>query len=200
MPVEMRSLGDGVLQSERGDRQHREAALADEEGVFVGAVQRAAVFQDPQAPGGGLLGRPDGRARSRSPRRTPRCRGGSAILRRVRPVTTAVTPRSLSQPKSRRSSERTVAASENAPNRFSSVSSTTRLAFDLIDRRTEPDEERLEIPLAGLVHVDGRDLDVVEDEHSVALRTCGRSKPSEATLAARSAVDSSKARNTPASP
>ena len=44
------------------------------------------------------------------------------------PVITAVTPRSLSQPNSRRSSERRIAVFVKAPNSVSIVSITTRLA------------------------------------------------------------------------
>ena len=41
---------DLVVQRHRRDRQHREAAVADEEGVLVGAVARAAVLHHPHAP------------------------------------------------------------------------------------------------------------------------------------------------------
>ncbi len=37
-----------VLQAERGDRQHRDAVLVDQERVLVGAVRRAAVLDDAQ--------------------------------------------------------------------------------------------------------------------------------------------------------
>ena len=54
--MDTRSVGHAVLQAERGDRQHRDAGLADEERVLVGPVQRAAVLEDAQAAGRGLLG------------------------------------------------------------------------------------------------------------------------------------------------
>ena len=45
-------------QPERRDRQDRHAGLADEERVLVGPVQRAAVLEDAQPSGRGLLGHP----------------------------------------------------------------------------------------------------------------------------------------------
>ena len=45
-----------MVKAEGGDRHDGKTLLVDEERVFVGAVDRTAVFDDPQAPGGDLLG------------------------------------------------------------------------------------------------------------------------------------------------
>ena len=58
MPVETRLAQRLVLEPYRGDRQHREPVGADQEGVLVGAVRRAAVLDDAQAPGGDLVDDP----------------------------------------------------------------------------------------------------------------------------------------------
>ena len=44
-----------MIQPQRGDRQHADALLVDQEGIFVGAVGRAAIFHHPQPPGGELV-------------------------------------------------------------------------------------------------------------------------------------------------
>ena len=44
-----------VIQRQRRDGQHADALFADEEGEFVGAVQRAAIFHHPQMPRGNLV-------------------------------------------------------------------------------------------------------------------------------------------------
>ena len=44
-----------MIELERGDRQHRDAALADEKRIFVGAMHRAAILHHAQAPGGNLI-------------------------------------------------------------------------------------------------------------------------------------------------
>ena len=117
-----------MIQSQRGDRQHRDAPLVDDERVLVGAVGGAAVLDHAQPPRRDLLVHPmvqqdhavgdvlfDALARE------------LASLPRS-PVMMAVTPLSLSQRNSRRSSARRMASSVNAAKRDSIVSSTTRLA------------------------------------------------------------------------
>ena len=44
-----------MIEPRRSDRQHREPALADEEGILVRAVGRATILQRAQPPGGNLL-------------------------------------------------------------------------------------------------------------------------------------------------
>ena len=48
-------IADPVLQVQRSDGQHAEAVLVDQEGIFVGAVSRAAVFDHAQPPRGNLV-------------------------------------------------------------------------------------------------------------------------------------------------
>ena len=153
MPVEMRSLGDGVLQAERGDRQHREAGVADEEGVFVRSVQRAAVLEDPQAPRRGLLGDPvvehdhavrhvllDAVAGQRTVAAFAGDDGGDPAI--LQPG---------EEPAKLRAHRGGIG--ERAEQILQGVEHDA-FGVHLIDGGTEPDEERLEIPLAGLVHVD----------------------------------------------
>ena len=94
-------------------------------------------------------------------------------------------PRSLSQRNSRPSSARTMASLASAANSTSMVSSTTRLAPTASTAAAEPDEQALEVEVAGLDDLGGVDVDGVDDEPAVG-SSRSRSKPSEATLAARS--------------
>ena len=58
------ALGRGlVLQAERGDRQHRDAGVVDQEGVLVGAVREPRYLTTASRRGGDLVARPGGRAR-----------------------------------------------------------------------------------------------------------------------------------------
>ena len=59
--VEARDAGRHALargdlgEAERRHRQHGEAVAVDQEGIFIGAMGRAAIFDHPQPPRGGLL-------------------------------------------------------------------------------------------------------------------------------------------------
>lgn len=114
------------------------------------------------------------------------------------PVMIAVTPRSLSQPNSRRSSPRRIVVFENAPKRTSIVSITTRVAPTLSiaapSRRNSP--SRSQSPVSSI----SRPTTLMWSSTSrPSVSNCGRSNPIEATLAIRSAADSSKATKTPGS-
>ena len=47
--------GRRVIQPQRRDGQHSDAVVTDEEGIFIGAMRRAAVFHHPQMPRGNLF-------------------------------------------------------------------------------------------------------------------------------------------------
>ena len=47
-----------MVQAKRSDRQHRDARLADQERIFVGAMHGAAIFYNPQPPSGNLVHTP----------------------------------------------------------------------------------------------------------------------------------------------
>ena len=80
------------------------------------------------------------------------------------PVMTAVTSRSLSQRKSRRSSARRIASFEKPEKIASIVSMAIRLRAHAVDEGAEADEEPLEVVLAGLAELGPVDVDVVEGE------------------------------------
>ena len=158
-----------MLQAERGDRQHRHARLADQERVLVGAVQRAAVLEDPQPPGRGLLGHAvveddhavrdvllDAVAGQRpvaplagDHRRDP------AVLE---PARTGGAAR-----------ERRIAVFENAPNSVSIVSITTRLAptASIAAPRRRNSPSRSQSPVSSISPP--IDVDVVDHELAVGL-------------------------------
>ena len=116
------------------------------------------------------------------------------------PVITAVTPRSLSQPNRRRSSERRIAVLENAPNSVSIVSITTRLAPTCVDRRAEPQEQRRRGPSRR-----SRPCSAADDARRGRSRACRRPRtgrgrsPARRRWRSRSSADSSNATNTPGS-
>ena len=75
---------------------------------------------------------------------------------------TAVTPFSLSHRNSRRSSARRIASLGSPANSASIVSSTTRLAPTAVDHRAEPDEQPLQVVLAGLLDLAALDVHVID--------------------------------------
>ena len=113
------------------------------------------------------------------------------------PVITAVTPWSLSQRNSRRSSARRIAwLLKPGEQRLDGVEHHP-LGADRVDGVAEPDEQPFEVVLAGLL-----DLAALDDARN-RWRACprsissSRSKPSEATFLASSSAVSSKLMNTP---
>ena len=117
-----------MLQAQGGDGQYADALVADEEGVFVRAVGRAAVLDDPEASGRELLGdavvEDDHAVGDILFQAVP----GERILPRS-PVMIVVTPFSLSHRKRRRSSARRMASLGRLAKRTSIVSRTTRFAL-----------------------------------------------------------------------
>ena len=142
----------------------------------------AAVLDDAQAPRRDLVDRRDGRAGSRSRRRTPPARGGSASPSPRSPVMTAVTPLSLSQRNRRRSSARRMASlRQPAEQRLDRVEHDA-LGADRVDRVAEADEQAFEVVVAGLLDLAALDAHVVDRAASSAAISSSRSKPSERTF------------------
>ena len=86
------------------------------------------------------------------------------------PVMMAVTPRSLSQANSRRSSARRIEVFSKAPNSVSMVSSTTRLAPTASIAAPIRMNRPVEVPGPGLLQVAGGDLHVVHHQQLVVLQ------------------------------
>ena len=80
------------------------------------------------------------------------------------PVMTTVMPRSLSQRNRRRSSERSTSGLGRPANSDSMVSRTTRLAPTVSIACCQPDEQALEVVLAGLLDLAALDTHVVDRE------------------------------------
>ncbi len=106
------------------------------------------------------------------------------------PVITAVTPRSLSQPNSRRSSARRIAVFVNAPNSVSMRVDHDPLGADLVDRGAEAEEQARRGP-SSPVSSTSPAVDARRGRSPGGRRpaAAARSKPSEATLATRSSTD-----------
>ena len=115
------------------------------------------------------------------------------------PVITAVTPRSLSQPNRRRSSARSDGrVGERAEQRLDRVDHDA-LRADRVDRRAEPQEQPVEVPVAGLLDLVAVDVDVVDHEQAVGLEAGRGRTPATRRWRSRSSRDSSNATNTPGS-
>jgi hypothetical protein len=115
------------------------------------------------------------------------------------PVITAVTPRSLSQPNSRRSSARKMLTSSKAPNSVSIVSSTTRLA----PTSSMAAPMRMNRPSRSQEPASCRSLGA-RFTWSITSRpsfcSCCRSNPMDATFSTSSCTFSSNEMKTPGSP
>ena len=74
------------------------------------------------------------------------------------------------------------------------------LGADLVDRRPEADEQRLEVVVPGHVDLLALDLDVVDDQLALGAQGCRGPSRGEATLVVSSSAVSSNATKTPGSP
>ena len=158
--------GDAVLQAVRGDRQDRDARLADQERILVGPVQRAAVLQDPQPPGRGLLAHPviehdhavrdvllDAVARQR-----PVAALGGDHRRHASLLEPAEQPAQLGAKHGR--------VGERAEHRLDRVDHHP-LGADRVDRRSEPQKQPVQVPLPRLLHL-------AADDRRRGRSPCGR--------------------------
>ena len=114
------------------------------------------------------------------------------------PVMIAVTPFSLSQRNSRRSSARRIASLGRPANSASTRVQHHALGADLVDHRVEADEQPFQVVLAGLLDLAALDVDVIDRHLLPAIRPL-TSKPSDATFLASSSAVSSKDMKTPGS-
>ena len=69
-----------------------------------------------------------------------------------------------------------------APNRHLERVDHDALGADRVDGRAEPEEQPIEVPVAGLLHLDAVDVDVVDRRAARRPRAAARSNPSDATL------------------
>ena len=98
------------------------------------------------------------------------------------PVMTAVTPLSLSQRNSRRSSARRIASfGQAAEERLDGVEHDA-LGADRVDRVAEADEQALEVVLAGLLDLAALDVRRSRRRSFFCATSSSRSKPSERTF------------------
>ena len=108
------------------------------------------------------------------------------------PVMTAVTPLSLSQRNSRRSSARRMASLDQAGEQRLDGVQDDALRADRVDGVAQADEQALEVVFAGLLDLAALDADVIEASFLSATRS-SRSKPSDRTFLVSSSAVSSKA-------
>jgi hypothetical protein len=150
-----------VLEPHRGDRQHREAVGADQERILVGAVRRAAVLDDAQAPRRDLVDDAVVEQDHAVGDVFLEAVAGERVLAALA-GDDGVTPRSFSQRKSGRSSARRMPWLGRPANSASIVSRHDPLGADRVDRVAEADEQALEVVLAGLLDLAALDVDEVE--------------------------------------
>ena len=150
-----------VLQPERGDGQHLEAPLVDDEGILVGAVHAAAVLDDAQTADGELVGHPvveqddavgdvlfEAVAGERALAPLAGDDGGNALV-----LQPAEQPAQLGAQDAlvRQAAEQGLQGVEDdAP------------GADRVDGVAQADEQPVEVVLAGLLDLAALDLDVVE--------------------------------------
>ncbi len=104
------------------------------------------------------------------------------------PVMTAVTPLSLSQRNSRRSSARRIAWFRQAAEERLDGVEHHALGADRVDGVAQADEQPFEVVLAGLLDLAALDVHVVDDQLAFARPAPSRSKPSERTFCVSSSV------------
>ena len=157
--------GHAVAQTERRDRQHRDTGRADQERVLVRPVQRAPVLQDPQPPGRRLLGHAvvehDHAVRDVLLDAMPRERAVATLAGDHRRDAAFLEPAEQAPqlgPQDRRVRERAEQGLDRVDH--------DPLGADLVDRRADPHEQPVEVPVAGLCHLFADHRDVVDDEHA----------------------------------
>ena len=156
--------GGFVIELQRRDRQDREAVLADEEGVFVRAVSRAAILHHAQAPGANLLG--DALVENNHAighiffQPVPRDRRLALFAGNDGRHAAILQP--AEQPAQLRAQDGVIW--QSGEQRLDRVEHDAFRA-DGIDGVAETDEEPFEIVLAGLLDLAAFDMDVIEQDH-----------------------------------
>ena len=163
MPLDTIGLGRVVTEARRGDGQDGDALLVDEEGVFVGAVRRAAILDDAQPARGDLVDDPvveqDDAVGDVFLEPVPRELPLAALGRDHGRDAALLEP--AEQAAQLGAQDRGVV--EAREQRLDRVEHDA-LRPDLLDGVVEPDEQALEIVIAGFLDLAALDAHVVDDE------------------------------------
>ena len=163
MPLDTIGLGRIVAEARRGDRQDGDALLVDEEGVFVGAVRRAAILDDAQPARGDLVDDPvveqDDAVGHVFLEPVP-CELPLAALGRDHGRDAALLEPAEQAAQLGAQDRRVVEAGEQRLDRVEH----DPLRPDLLDGVVEPDEQALEIVIAGFLDLAALDAHIVDDE------------------------------------
>ena len=158
-----------MIELQRRDRQHREPLLADEEGVFVGAVGSTAILHHPQSPGGNLLGYAlieDDHAISHVLLEPVACDRGIAFLAGDDGRHAAIL-QPAKEPAQFRAQDGVIwQPGEECLDRVEHYA----LRTDGIDCVPKPDEEPLKIVLARFLDLAALDMDVIEQDHFLSCK------------------------------